>query len=381
MIKCKKCGKALPDDASFCCYCGYKLHRERKKTRTANGTGYIFKRGNTWTVRVTTGWKELDNGKKTPIQSYKGGFKTKKEAQEYASILKNPEIPKKELPTYEKLFDEWNKFYTSSRKLAKSTMKGYSTAFYHMDAIKSLTIDSITPATIQNIFNEKGLSHRLKELIRSVLKMTFDYAINEYGLDRSPVRNIYMGENDSKQRPPLTDEDLELLKAHFDDERYAKYVYAMAYLGFRPTALFTLKKSDFHFEDGAYYLVGGIKTDAGKNRVVTVPPKIIPIIQERLAVEGTELLFPRYSYKGGFQEMNESYFSQKVFKPMIKRIGISEDKVPYSTRHTYSNKIKNASGADRDKADLMGHTDYKFTQKNYQTSSIKDRKKITDQLE
>lgn len=378
---CKKCNAEIPNDSAFCCYCGYKIHRERKKTRTANGSGYAFKRGQTWTVRVTTGWKELESGKKTPIQSYKGGFKTKREALEYVSVLKNPEVKKKELPTFEKLFHEWYKFYTESRKLAKSTVKGYTTAFGHMDQIKPLPVDQITPATIQGILNEDGMSHRMKELIKSVLKMSFNYAMDEYHLDKSPVRNLYLGENDSEQRPPLTDEELELIKSHFEDELYAKYVYAMAYLGFRPTAFFNLQKTDFHFEDGVYYLVGGIKSEAGKGRIVTIPPKILPIIQERLAVEGTDLIFPRYSYRGGFQVMNESYFSQNVFKPMAKRIKLPEGRVPYSARHTYSNKIKNAAGAERDKADLMGHTDYKFTQKKYQTSTVKERQKITDQLE
>ena len=65
---------------------------------------------------------------------------------------------------------------------------------------------------------------------------------------------------------------------------------------------------------------------------------------------------------------------------MMKRLGIT-DRVPYSTRHTYSNKIKGIEGADRDKADLMGHSSYELTKKVYQTTSIEDRKKITDKLE
>lgn len=380
MSTCKKCNKSLPDEAIYCCYCGYKIRRERKKTRTANGSGYAFKRGQTWTVRVTTGWKELPDGKKTPIQSYKGGFKSKKEALEYVSILKSPVEEKKPIPTFEELFHEWFKFYTGSRKLAKPTINGYTTTFGHTDSIKSLPIDQITPATIQSILNEDGMSHRMKQLIKSTLGLIFTYAMDEYHLDKSPVRNLYLGENDSEQRPPLTDEELDLIKSHFDDELYAKYVYAMAYLGFRPTEFFNLKKSDFHFEDDTYYLVGGIKSEAGKNRIVTIPLRILAIVQERITIEGTDLIFPRYSYKGGFQVMDETYFSQKVFKPMAKRIGLPEGKVPYSARHTYSNKIKNAAGPERDKADLMGHTDYKFTQKNYQTSTIKERSKITDQL-
>ena len=77
--------------------------------------------------------------------------------------------------------------------------------------------------------------------------------------------------------------------------------------------------------------------------------------------------------------MPTTYFAQSVFNPMMDRMGI-KDRVPYSTRHTYSNKLKDAKGADRDKADLIGHADYDFTKKVYQSSTLKDRKKITDQM-
>ena len=382
---CKKCNKEIPDDAILCCYCGYKIRRDKKKTRTANGTGYVFKRGSTWTVRVTTGWKELEGGKKTPIQSYKGGFKTRKEAQDYVSVLKNPQKQEKSFPTFEKLFEEWFEFYTSSRSLAKSTRDNYKTAYSHTESIRKMSIDKITKNDLQKILNDPTFSHRTKVNIQVTLSMVFEYGMDEYGLEKSPVNKLYLGENDSKPRPPITEDDLKIIESHFDDEPYAKYVYAMSYLGFRPSAFFGLKKSDYHDEDGVQYLVGGIKTEAGKNRSVTIPPKILPIIKERLEVEGTDILFPRYAYNRankfiGYITMASNYFCAHVFKPMFKRIGINGDKTPYSTRHTYTNKLKNADGPDRDKADLVGHTNYDFTKKTYQSSDLKDRKRITDQM-
>ena len=57
---------------------------------------------------------------------------------------------------------------------------------------------------------------------------------------------------------------------------------------------------------------------------------------------------------------------------MMNRFGIAEGKVPYSARHTYANKLKKASGDARDKAALIGHSDYTFTQTNYQTTNIEE---------
>ena len=78
-------------------------------------------------------------------------------------------------------------------------------------------------------------------------------------------------------------------------------------------------------------------------------------------------------------KMDEAYFRKWVFNPLMKRLGI-EGKVPYSARHTYADKIKKVSGAERDKAALMGHADYALTKKIYQSTDLEDRKAITDQL-
>ena len=77
---CNKCNKVIPDDSVFCAYCGKKLVREQPVRRRANGTGTVFKRGSTWSARVTTGWI-YEDGKKVQKYSQKGGFRTKTEAE------------------------------------------------------------------------------------------------------------------------------------------------------------------------------------------------------------------------------------------------------------------------------------------------------------
>ena len=54
--------------------------------------------------------------------------------------------------------------------------------------------------------------------------------------------------------------------------------------------------------------------------------------------------------------------------------------VPYSCRHTFSNLLKDVSGSDKDKADLMGHQDYQTTKRMYQSAEILAKKAITDKL-
>ncbi len=120
--------------------------------------------------------------------------------------------------------------------------------------------------------------------------------------------------------------------------------------------------------------------DAVHSEFVTIPPQISDIVRSRLMVPGTDLLFPQYCFTRDkkkktfkyFKEMKHAYFREDVFKPMMAALGIAEGKTPYAARHTYSDKLKRAEGGDKTKAELMGHTDYGFTQSHYQSVDMDD---------
>ena len=78
--------------------------------------------------------------------------------------------------------------------------------------------------------------------------------------------------------------------------------------------------------------------------------------------------------------MSDNYLRENTFKPMMARLGIAEGKVPYAARHTFSNKLKNAAGDDVDKAALMGHSKYTFTQTNYQSTDLSELTAVMDSI-
>ena len=156
----------------------------------------------------------------------------------------------------------------------------------------------------------------------------------------------------------------------------------MCYLGFRPNEMLSLTKKAYHEEDGASYLVGGFKTEAGTNRKVTISPKILPIIRRRLADKSSIYLFP----KQDGSVMRDAYF-RDVFYETLNRLGIQPipkageraHLVPYSCRHTFANLMKNVTGSDTDKAALMGHADASMTKK-YQSEELENLVRITNAL-
>ena len=103
---CIKCKKAVPDGL-FCCQCGADQRpKKRNPRRRGNGTGSIIKRGKTYTA-ISPGTSYVithEDGKKSlkRNRSWKGGFKTKAEANEY---LVNLEEARKRAPTLAELWE------------------------------------------------------------------------------------------------------------------------------------------------------------------------------------------------------------------------------------------------------------------------------------
>lgn len=122
------------------------------------------------------------------------------------------------------------------------------------------------------------------------------------------------------------------------------------------------------------YLIGGSKTAAGKNRVVTLSPKIQPIIQKYAAGKPDEgFLFPNES--GG-------KFSDKLFRNRFYSVleTLSLPRLsPHCCRHTFATLMKQVDAPAMDKQKLIGHASFEMTA-HYTHTNHEDLRKITDRL-
>lgn len=357
------------------------MSEAKKKHHTrANGTGTAYRRGNSWQARVVVGWKiSKDGTHKVPDWRTKDGFATKKEAINYCSVLMRSAKKEKKRParyTLQNLYDEWEPFY--SPRVGASTMVNYLSAFKHFAPLHTKYMDLITAADLQSCMDSCKAGKRTHENMKCVAGLLWAYAMDKNILEKDVTDHLFIGKHESVQREPITEEELDIIIKAMPRERYASYVVCLCYLGFRPGEFLSLRKEHYRVIDGIEVLVNGSKTDAGRDRIVVIPPVILDIVRANLWLPGTDLLFPRHVRKRGkdfltgFTQMSDAYFRESVFKPMMARLGIAEGKVPYSTRHTYSDKLKNAEGSDKAKAGLMGHTNYAFTRDHYQSTDMDD---------
>lgn len=181
----------------------------------------------------------------------------------------------------------------------------------------------------------------------------------------------------------LPDNYLEAIKNAVGHSLAADYVYCQCYLGFRPSELLALEMKDYDQKEKAF--IGGAKTEAGKNRTVTISPKIQPII-DRLASGRSAGAF--FCSSDGSQLDIKEYRS--MFYDLLNDLGLDNPTykvhdqqkhtyTPHSCRHTFATLMKRVNGSTKDKLQLIGHSSEEMLH-YYEDVSLEDLRKITDEI-
>ena len=393
---CTKCKTEAVQGAIYCSQCGRKLTagKKRRAKSRGNGTGcaYYDSVHRYWVAQVIDGYrKPADETKQMiPIKKTKSGFKRREDALAYCRKIQDEKNNSPDLTmTLQQIYDAWEEWY--SPRVDPSTMASYRSAYKHYAQLHPVRIVDISAADLQKCMDACQCGKRTHQNMKVVAGLLWKYAKDKHIVSQVESENLYTGKGKSKKREALTELEVEKIRQAISTERYADYIYCQCYLGYRPGELLELRKDQVVEHNGRLFLVEGKKTEAGRDRTVPVHQKIEQIIRLRLYVPGTDLIFPQYQFGKiskknpvplflGFKKMTDSYFREMIFKPMMARLKIAEGKVPYAARHTFSNKLKKADGDDIDKAALIGHSDYTFTQTKYQSTDLDELQAVMDSI-
>ena len=376
MKTCIKCSIELPDDAVFCHKCGKKqIEEKRKSTKSrGNGTGTVYKHGNTWAAEITLGFREVD-GIPRRVKKRKYGFRTKKEALEYLPMLRSQQRREKAI-TWQQLFDLW----LPTHRAGDSTISGYKSAFKHFDKISYRKVQEIEIEDLQECLDNCKLGKRTQSVMKVLAGLLYKYAVPRDIAKLNLAQYMIVGGEAGEARESFTDEQIERIKQQIGKVPHAEYVYCMCYLGFRPSEFFALDVAAFDRVN--HTLTGGAKTEAGKNRIVTISPKVLPYVE---AAAGDRTSGPLFCNSKG-EAYTDSKFPNTVFYPVLEAAGIENPIIngrhkytPHSCRHTFATLMKRVDGADKDKLKLIGHANAEML-RYYQDVTVDDLRKITDQI-
>lgn len=381
MSNCRKCRAELPNGAKFCPDCGAKQDLQHRPKSRGNGTGSVYKLPNGTWIAVKVLRREVDEqGKSHRVTVSKSGFRTKKEAILYLPNLNQQTKQEKQKSiTFKQLFDKWE----PTHKKSKSTMDCYRAAIKHFAPVWNEPMREITVDDLQECMDDCTAGKRTLENMKAVCGLLYKYAIprNLASLNMGQYLVVNGEAGIGKEGLPM--DALDKLVKNVDKVPYANYIVAECYLGFRPSELLELDVSSY--DRTKKTLTGGAKTEAGKNRVVTISPKIQPII-DRLtenkiagpifcAEDGSQM--PIEDYRAKFYEALDAC---KIENPITEINGVKRRKyTPHSCRHTFSTLMKNVQAPDKDKLALIGHTSTEML-RHYQDVDIDGLRRITDAI-
>ena len=353
---------------------------DRKPKVRGNGTGCAYKLPNgTWIAVRVLGYTVDEDGKMHRETVSKSGFKTKKDAVMYLPYLtKKTRKEQRDETTFKQLYDKWE----PTHKKSKSTMDCYRAAMKKFEPVWDLPFMEITVDDLQECMDEVT-GKRTQENMKAVCGLMYKYAIPRQLATLNMGQYLVVGGTSGLGKEGLPTEALEALKANIGKVRYADYIVAQCYLGFRPSELLDLDIKSYSRISRSF--TGGAKTDAGKNRTVTVSPKIQPIIDRLVAnkisgkvfcsEDGSEMDIAEY--REHFYEVLEKC---GIENPVTEVDGVKRHKyTPHSARHTFASLMKKVQGADKDKLALIGHTSTEML-RHYQDVDIQSLRRITDAI-
>ncbi|BBM55944.1 site-specific recombinase, phage integrase family (plasmid) [Leptotrichia wadei] len=123
------------------------------------------------------------------------------------------------------------------------------------------------------------------------------------------------------------------------------------------------KNSDIDLKDRI--IKGGLKTEAGKDRLVPIHSKILKLVENRMNTKNEYLIV---NFKGK-QMKYDNYYKEK-FKPIMEELGMNHK--PHDTRHTFATLLSNADANKTSVKKLIGHNSYTTTEKFYTHKDIEE---------
>lgn len=325
-----------------------------KHMKLPNGFGQISKikkpLRNPYRAMITVG----TNANGRPICKLlkpKAYFKTYNEA--YMALMdyhRNPYDLEAAGMTLEELYDKWFERHSQSINIRSS--QNINSAWAHCSCLYKQSIRDLKPGQIKLYLESSSISIHLKNKIKNIISMMYDYAIEYDLVDRNPAKQFKFDSKpvEHKHHISFTRDELNVLWENINLPGI-DMMLIQCYMGWRPQELLNINVEDI---DGNF-IKGGLKTNAGRNRVVPIHPCIEGLIRARIGFKREGRLFQINSYS--------SYYD--LFMANIKKIGLSEEHSPHDCRKTFVTLCKKYKVDEYAIKRIVGHAIKDLTEETY----------------
>lgn len=264
----------------------------------------------------------------------------------------------KNKPTFAEVYEQFfNYKYVrdQSRKYSEASRRSTQAAFKNCAAIHDITFASLRHKDLQAVIDNCPKKHSSLELIVSLFHQMYQYALAYEIVDRDYSAAVKINiADDDEHGEPFKEQELRVLWESQDNET-AEMLLIMCYSGFRISAYQNLI---VNLDEG--YFQGGVKTQAGKDRIVPIHSAILPLVKNRtdrlgcllpVSVQTFRLNMYAFTQELGFGKRTP-HDCRHTFSMLCEKYGVSENDRKRMLGHSFQNDVTNAVYGHRSLEDL-----------------------------
>lgn len=386
LLKCPECTHDVSDKALTCPNCGYPMNmpsstkpriRNGKPTKLPNGYGTIYKmsgkRSKPYRAMKTDKWI-LDpvTGKSKQIRFAIGYYQSREDAMiALANYNENPYDIKADSITFSEVYEKWSENYFPTLS-NPSSVRTVTAAYAYCNGLYDMRMKDIKVSHLEGTILNAQVGDSTKSRMKSLFNMMYKYAVAHDIVEKDYASVMFANGNPikrsrTKEVIPFSQEEIFLLWDNLDNIAFADMILIGIYSGWRPQELAILKVADIDIKVGT--MLGGLKTDAGKNRIVPIHPLIRPLIENRIkeaTAMQSEFLFNDANGQQGTYMTYDKY--RKRFEKVMKYLKLTHR--PHETRHTFITKAKACNVDEYILKLIVGHAIDDITEKVYTHRTI-----------
>lgn len=340
--------------------------RKRKDLRLPNKYGGVVylgeKRRKPYGARITIGFepKGEKNGVMEYRQKYKylGFFEKRTQALEcLMEYNKSPYDLETRKLTFNDIYETWLKKHAPN--ISVNTMKIYKQAYKRCEPLYEIPFYSLKTRDLQEVIDNissPSIAKQTKILLGHLYKLALK---NEY-CDKDCSSLVELPKQEKiKPKIPFAKEEIELLWK-YEGDYFADMLLILLYSGLRIAELLALENDKINLKER--YMIGGLKTEAGKDRVIPIHKDIVRLIEKNMSDQKTLYVGAR----GG--EINYSYLRKKM-SAFLKSHNLNH--TFHDTRHTFISQCSRLNFNELTIKRIVGHSSGDITER-YTHKNIAD---------
>ena len=323
-----------------------------------NGYGSVVKlngsRRKPYAIKISY-MEEQPDGTAKRKRKYIEYFQTKALALQYLAEFNNGAIVKEhesfaQSPTFAEIYEKWKDFRQGLKtNPSASTWKNYNIAFNNFAAIHHKKFISIRSQDLQECISAQSAKSRSTVgNMRAILKGMYAYAINNSFVDKDVSATLVYEWTDVDHpiHTHFTPKEIATLWDCLGSINHVDIVLIYIYTGVRPVELVEITRDNVHLDER--YMIGGVKTEAGKNRIIPICDLIYPLIEKRYNQMRPYLITTKYGNPytiGSYRESNWRY--------LMNRLNMNH--APHDCRYTFAYLADRINMNETCKKIIMGH--------------------------